>query len=71
MDLLETRPGVLAAASHQDYMGRGGVESLAMMTWLSMRMALGSDAAPLTRIPRCHWAPMLIGHGLQTLGIPH
>lgn len=70
MDLLETRPEVLAEASHQDYMDRGGTESVEMMMWLSMRMALGAPQQPLKRVHRHYWAPMLTGYGLLTLETP-
>ena len=63
MDLLERQPEVLAQASHQDYMDRGGTESVEMMMWLSMRMALG-PAEKLQRIQRFYWAPMLTGYGV-------
>lgn len=63
MDLLESRPEVLAEASLQDYMDRGGTESVEMMMWLSMRMALG-PLEKLTRLQRFYWAPMLTGYGV-------
>lgn len=68
MDLLEARPEVLAQASLQDYMDRGGTESVEMMMWLSMRMALG-PAEKLQRIQRFYWAPMLTGYGVLAFEI--
>lgn len=67
LDLIETDPAVLAAASHEDYMYRGGVESVEMMLWLAMRGALQSACGPLRRIQRHYWAPMLTGYGLLAL----
>ncbi len=67
LDLIETRPEVLAAATHEDYMYRGGVESVEMMMWLGMRGALECTAAPLRQIQRHYWAPMLTGYGLLAL----
>lgn len=68
MDLLETQPEALAAASHQDYMDRGGTESVEMMMWLTMRQALG-PAQHLKQIQRFYWAPMLTGYGLLALEV--
>lgn len=67
MDLLEERPEVLAEASHEDYMLRGGAESVEMMVWLAMRGALAAAEAPLRRVQRHYWAPMLTGYGLLAL----
>lgn len=67
LDLLETRPEVLAAADHADYAMRGGAESVEMMIWLAMRGALDAAGAPLRRLQRHYWAPMLTGYGLLAL----
>ncbi len=65
LDLLESQPQVLAEASHEDYMQRGGAESVEMMIWLAMRGAL-DEPAP-RRVQRHYWAPMLTGYGLLAL----
>ncbi|MEN9888253.1 MAG: hypothetical protein RL559_290 [Pseudomonadota bacterium] len=70
MDLLVKDPQVLSEASHEDYMLRGGVESVEMMIWLAMRGALGEHAAPFKPIQRHYWAPMLTGYGLLALEVP-
>ncbi|RYZ01002.1 MAG: protocatechuate 3,4-dioxygenase [Comamonadaceae bacterium] len=67
MDLLEQQPEVLAAASHEDYMLRGGAESVEMMVWLAMRGALAAHPGPLRWVQRHYWAPMLTGYGLLAL----
>lgn len=67
MDLLEARPEVLAEASHEDYMLRGGAESVEMMVWLAMRGALDAQGHALRRVQRHYWAPMLTGYGLLAL----
>ena len=67
LDLLETRPELLAEASHEQYMRRGGAESVEMMIWLAMRGALAEAGAPLRRVQRHYWAPMLTGYGLLAL----
>src|SRR5690606_36710107 len=40
MDLLLHEPEILTQATHDDYMLRGGAESVEMMMWLAMRGAL-------------------------------
>jgi protocatechuate 4,5-dioxygenase beta chain len=67
MDLLEARPEVLAQASHEDFMRRGGAESVEMMVWLAMRGALSQQAGTLRRVQRHYWAPLLTGYGLLAL----
>jgi protocatechuate 4,5-dioxygenase beta chain len=67
MDLLEQQPQALAEASHEDYMLRGGAESVEMMVWLAMRGALAASDSPLRRVQRHYWAPMLTGYGLLAL----
>lgn len=67
MDLLEHDPEVLAGASHEDYMLRGGAESVEMMMWLAMRGALATTGAVPRQVQRHYWAPMLTGYGLLAL----
>jgi protocatechuate 4,5-dioxygenase beta chain len=67
LDLLEEQPQALAQVSHEDYMLRGGAESVEMMVWLAMRGALAAAGAPLRRVQRHYWAPMLTGYGLLAL----
>ena len=67
LDLLEERPEALADASHEDFMLRGGAESVEMMVWLAMRGALAAGGAPLRRVQRHYWAPLLTGYGLLAL----
>lgn len=67
LDLLLQQPEALAAASHEDYMQRGGTEGVEMMLWLAMRGALVETAEPLDVIQRFYWAPMLTGYGLLAL----
>jgi hypothetical protein len=38
-----------------------------MMVWLAMRGALAASGAPLRRVQRHYWAPMLTGYGLLAL----
>ncbi len=64
MDLLETNPERLAEASHNDYISRGGAESVEMMVWLAMRGALQATGGYLHRVQRHYYAPMLTGYGL-------
>lgn len=67
MDLIETNPSPLAQASHEDYVQRGGAESVEMMVWLTMRGALAAQDSPLQVVHRNYWAPMLTGYGLLAL----
>lgn len=60
-DRLETDPEGLAELSHDDYMERGGAESVEMIMWLAMRASLGDN---IRRIYRHYYAPMLTGFGL-------
>lgn len=69
MDLLVEQPEVLSRASHEDYMNRGGVESVEMMIWLAMRGALAGHGTRFKQIQRHYWAPMLTGYGLLALGV--
>jgi protocatechuate 4,5-dioxygenase, beta chain len=66
LDLVESEPEPLVNASHDDYMLRGGAESIEMMLWLCMRGALDSRG-PLRRVQRHYWGPMLTGYGLLAL----
>ena len=67
LDLLEAEPDRLARASHDDFIQRGGAESVEMMLWLSMRGALASQGNRLRRIQRNYHAPLLTGYGLLAL----
>lgn len=67
LDLILTNPEPLVAASHEDYMTRGGVESVEMMMWLVMRMAVGANTARLRQIQRHYSAPLLTGYALLAL----
>ena len=67
MDLLVSEPQVLCQATHEDFMLRGGVESVEMMIWLAMRGALAEHATQFQQIQRHYWAPMLTGYGLLAL----
>jgi protocatechuate 4,5-dioxygenase beta chain len=61
LDRLETDPESLARMKHDEYMARGGAESVEMIMWLAMRSALGPK---VRRIHRHYYAPMLTGYGL-------
>jgi len=61
LDKLESDPEVLTRLTHQDYMERGGAESVEVIMWLAMRAALG---ATVRRVHRYYYAPMLTGYGL-------
>lgn len=67
MDLLIEQPEVLAQATHEDYMLRGGAEGVEMIIWLAMRGALAAGAQSLRQVQRHYWAPMLTGYGLLAL----
>jgi protocatechuate 4,5-dioxygenase beta chain len=64
LDLLEAEPHRLARASHDDFIQRGGAESVEMMLWLTMRGALSAQGGTLRRIQRNYHAPLLTGYGL-------
>lgn len=64
MDLLESDPDVLARATHEDFIARGGSEGAEVMLWLPMRGALGVPKERLRRVQRHYWAPMATGYGL-------
>ncbi len=70
LDLIETRPEVLADASHQDFAERGGAESVEMMLWLTMRGALATATDAPRRVHRSYAAPGLTGCGVLTLEVP-
>ncbi len=63
MDLLVERPEALLELSHDDFMHRGGAESVEMIVWLIMRGAL---AAPRV-LQKFHHAGLLTGLGLLHL----
>ena len=67
MDLLTHEPEILAHATHEDYIYRGGLESVEMMLWLTMRGALSETSESFNEIQRFYWAPMLTGYGLLAL----
>jgi len=64
LDKLESDPQSLIGLTHQDYMQRGGAESVEIIMWLTMRAALG---AAVRRVHRYYYAPMLTGYGLIVL----
>lgn len=64
LDLIESDPEALAAVSHDEYMERGGAESVEMIMWLGMRAALGPK---VRRIHRNYHAPLITGYGLLVL----
>ena len=64
LDLIEADPARLAELSHDDYMRRGGAESVEMIMWLAMRGALPDAVA---RVTRNYHAPVLTGYGLLAL----
>jgi aromatic ring-opening dioxygenase catalytic subunit (LigB family) len=66
MDLIEADPAPLIAASHADYIERGGVEGVEMMVWLAMRGAVqGYDAgATLRRVVRHYSIPGITACGV-------
>ena len=68
LDLIEHDPQPLVQATHEDYIARGGAESVEMMVWLAMRAAL-EVAAPqgIRRVTRFYEAPMLTGLGVLAL----
>lgn len=66
MDLLIHQPDVLRRASHEDFMCRGGAESVEMMIWLAMRGALSTSGGGAARSPA-----VLLGahaHRLRAVG---
>jgi hypothetical protein len=64
MDQLEREPMPLTRLSHEEYMRRGGAESVEMIMWLGMRAALGPR---VKRVHRNYYAPLLTGYGLLVL----
>jgi protocatechuate 4,5-dioxygenase beta chain len=61
LDLIERDPEALTRLSHDDYMARGGAESVEMIMWLGMRAALTER---VRRIHRNYHAPLITGYGL-------
>lgn len=66
LDLLEHEPQALSSITHDELIERGGVESVEMMVWLTMRGALGAQS-PVRRAHRHYCAPGLTGYGLLAL----
>ncbi|HEY7246459.1 MAG TPA: class III extradiol dioxygenase family protein [Xanthobacteraceae bacterium] len=64
LDRIEHDPQSLTRLTHQDYMERGGAESVEVIMWLAMRAALGTS---VRRVHRYYYAPMLTGYGLIVL----
>ena len=64
LDLLASAPDELIKLTAEDYMRRGGVESVELIIWLAMRGAL-SDRVRVAH--RNYYAPMLTGYGLLAL----
>lgn len=69
LDLIESQPEVLAAASHQEFAERGGAESVEMMLWLTMRGALAQATDKPRRVHRSYAAPGLTGCGVLALEV--
>lgn len=69
LELIETNPEVLAAASHKDLAQRGGAESVEMMLWLTMRGALAQATSKPRRVHRSYAAPSLTGCGVLALEV--
>ena len=67
LDLLVGNPGLLAQATHHDYMARGGVESVEMMLWLAMRGSLAQSGGGFQEIKRFYQRSLLTGYGLLAL----
>lgn len=61
LEKLESDPAALIALSHDDYMERGGAESVELIMWLTMRGALTER---VERVYRHYYAPMITGYGL-------
>lgn len=64
LDLLEHDPDRLCHLDHDDYMQRGGAESVEIIMWLAMRGAVGDR---VRRHHRAYRAPLLTGYGLICL----
>ena len=64
IDRIEDDPESLVDMQHDEWMERGGAESVEMMMWLGMRGAL---APKVNKIHRNYYAPMLTGMGLTVL----
>lgn len=64
IDRIEDDPESLVDMPHDEWMERGGAESVEMMMWLGMRGALGPA---VNKIHRNYYAPMLTGMGLTVL----
>lgn len=64
MDRIEDDPQSLVDMPHDEWMERGGAESVEMLMWLGMRGAL---APTVNKVHRSYYAPMLTGMGLTVL----
>jgi len=64
MTRLVDDPASLTALDHDEYMRRGGVESVEMIIWLAMRGAL---ADRVRAVHRAYYAPQLTGYGVLVL----
>jgi hypothetical protein len=64
MDLLSESPEALAKLTANEYMTRGGCESVELILWLAMRGALSER---VNVVHRNYYAPMLTGYGLLVL----
>jgi hypothetical protein len=67
MDLIENNPEILAEASHEDFVHRGGAESVEMMLWLTMAGAIKTSEKRTKRIHKYYSAPNLTGYGVLAL----
>lgn len=64
MDRIEDDPESLLELSHDDFMERGGAESVEMIMWLGMRGAMSTE---IKKIHRNYYLPMLTGMGLTVV----
>jgi len=64
LDKIEEDPESLLEIPHDEWMERGGAESVEMMMWLGMRGALTSK---VNKIHRNYYMPMLTGMGITVL----
>ena len=64
LDLLEKDPAALTELSAEEYMRRGGCESVELIIWLAMRGALSEQ---VRLVHKNYYAPMLTGYGLLAL----
>lgn len=64
LDMMEGDPAPLLKMHHDEWMERGGAESVEMIMWLAMRGALSKD---VKKIHRNYYLPMLTGMGLTVI----